>query len=214
MSFLRNRLLSNFALPRQREDTGIDGPLPDPAHKLEGTIEVHPGTAAAAPVGSVKIKARNVDVFYADNQAIYDVSIDIPDRAVTAFIGPSGCGKSTFLRCMNRMNDTIPIARVHGSIDIDGENINNRDVDPVVLRSRVGMVFQKPNPFRSRSSRTSPTARASTAWWATRTSSTAWSSPPCARPACGTRCPIASTSRAPACRAASSSAWSSLAPSR
>ena len=146
MSFLKNRVLSTFALPRQREDSGVDGPLPAGA-KLEAVIEVHPGQATHAPVGAIKVKARDVNVFYADKQAIYDVQLDIPDRAVTAFIGPSGCGKSTFLRCINRMNDTIPSARVKGCIEIDGEDVNNREVDPVVLRSRVGMVFQKPNPF-------------------------------------------------------------------
>ncbi len=95
----------------------------------------------------IKIEVRNVNVFYDDDQALVDVSIDIPDRSVTAFIGPSGCGKSTFLRCLNRMNDTIEGARVEGSLLIDGEEINDPDLDPVVLRARVGMVFQKPNPF-------------------------------------------------------------------
>ncbi|MDT8344266.1 MAG: phosphate ABC transporter ATP-binding protein PstB [Thermohalobaculum sp.] len=96
---------------------------------------------------ATKIQARNVDVFYGENQAIIDVSIDILDHAVTAFIGPSGCGKSTFLRCLNRMNDTIAICRVTGSITLDGDDIYGREVDPVQLRARVGMVFQKPNPF-------------------------------------------------------------------
>ncbi len=94
-----------------------------------------------------KISNRNVNVFYGDKQALFDVSIDIPERAVTAFIGPSGCGKSTFLRCMNRMNDTILSARVTGTIEIDGQNIYDRDLDVVQLRARVGMVFQKANPF-------------------------------------------------------------------
>ncbi|MCF6328802.1 MAG: phosphate ABC transporter ATP-binding protein PstB [Henriciella sp.] len=95
----------------------------------------------------VKIDCQNIDVFYADKQAIHDISIPVPDRAVTAFIGPSGCGKSTFLRCLNRMNDTIDIARVEGKIMMDGADINDPSIDPVLLRSRVGMVFQKPNPF-------------------------------------------------------------------
>ncbi len=95
----------------------------------------------------IKVATTGVDVFYADKQALFDVSLDIPDRSVTAFIGPSGCGKSTFLRCMNRMNDTIDTAKVTGSVRIDGEEVNDRSVDPVVLRARVGMVFQKPNPF-------------------------------------------------------------------
>ncbi|NNC73805.1 MAG: phosphate ABC transporter ATP-binding protein [Sphingomonadaceae bacterium] len=96
---------------------------------------------------TLKMKARNVDVFYADKQAIDDVSIDVGLENVVAFIGPSGCGKSTFLRCLNRMNDTIPIAKVTGEITLDGEDIYASDMDVVQLRARVGMVFQKPNPF-------------------------------------------------------------------
>ncbi|MEM7670536.1 MAG: phosphate ABC transporter ATP-binding protein PstB [Pseudomonadota bacterium] len=95
----------------------------------------------------IKITARNVDVFYGNTQAIKAVDIDIEDRSVTAFIGPSGCGKSTFLRCLNRMNDTIDICRVTGEIILDSEDIYARGIDPVQLRARVGMVFQKPNPF-------------------------------------------------------------------
>ncbi|MDJ0919661.1 MAG: phosphate ABC transporter ATP-binding protein PstB [Henriciella sp.] len=94
-----------------------------------------------------KIDCRHIDVFYGEKQAIFDISMPIRDRSVTAFIGPSGCGKSTFLRCMNRMNDTIDGARVEGEIIMDGADINDPTVDPVLLRSRVGMVFQKPNPF-------------------------------------------------------------------
>ena len=95
----------------------------------------------------IKIEARDVDVFYADTHAIKSVNVDVQDKTVTAFIGPSGCGKSTFLRCLNRMNDTIDICRVEGSIKLDGEDIYDRRVDPVQLRAKVGMVFQKPNPF-------------------------------------------------------------------
>ena len=94
-----------------------------------------------------KISARGVQVFYGDTHAIKDVDVDILDKTVTAFIGPSGCGKSTFLRCINRMNDTIPICRVEGRITLDHEDIYDRRVDPVQLRAKVGMVFQKPNPF-------------------------------------------------------------------
>jgi phosphate transport system ATP-binding protein len=96
---------------------------------------------------SNKIEARNVQVHYGDNHAIKDVDVDILDKTVTAFIGPSGCGKSTFLRCLNRMNDTIATCRVEGSIKIEGEDIYDPRVDPVQLRAKVGMVFQKPNPF-------------------------------------------------------------------
>ena len=95
-----------------------------------------------------KMRANDVSVFYGEKQALKDVSITIYDDLVTAFIGPSGCGKSTFLRCLNRMNDTIPTARVKGSIELDGEDITTSDMDVVQLRARVGMVFQKPNPFR------------------------------------------------------------------
>ncbi|MGB3553386.1 MAG: phosphate ABC transporter ATP-binding protein PstB [Jannaschia sp.] len=94
-----------------------------------------------------KIAAKGVQVFYGDTHAIKDVDVDIADKMVTAFIGPSGCGKSTFLRCINRMNDTIASARVEGDIRIDGEDIYDKRVDPVQLRAKVGMVFQKPNPF-------------------------------------------------------------------
>jgi phosphate transport system ATP-binding protein len=94
-----------------------------------------------------KVTARNVDVFYGEKQAIKDLSIDIPDCAVSAFIGPSGCGKSTFLRTINRMNDTIPSCRVTGRISVDGRDIYDRELDVVELRARIGMVFQKPNPF-------------------------------------------------------------------
>ena len=95
----------------------------------------------------VKISARGVQVYYEDKQAIKNVDVKIQDKTVTAFIGPSGCGKSTFLRCLNRMNDTISICRVEGEILLDGQNIYHPDVDPVQLRAKVGMVFQKPNPF-------------------------------------------------------------------
>ncbi|MBX2837003.1 MAG: phosphate ABC transporter ATP-binding protein PstB [Gammaproteobacteria bacterium] len=98
-------------------------------------------------VDDPKMELRNVDVFYDDKQAIYDVSLDIAKNEVIAMIGPSGCGKSTFLRCLNRMNDTIPSCRVSGSMSLDGEDLYGAGLDPVLLRARVGMVFQKPNPF-------------------------------------------------------------------
>ena len=94
-----------------------------------------------------KITARDVSVFYGDKQALDSVSIDIATEYVTAFIGPSGCGKSTFLRTLNRMNDTIANARVEGEITLDGEDIYRSGMDVVQLRARVGMVFQRPNPF-------------------------------------------------------------------
>ena len=94
-----------------------------------------------------KIKAENVNVYYGSKQALFDVSIDIAEKEVTALIGPSGCGKSTFLRCLNRMNDVIDICRVEGSIKMDDLELNSRKLDVVRLRENVGMVFQKPNPF-------------------------------------------------------------------
>jgi len=96
---------------------------------------------------NAKISTKGVQVHYANTHAIKDVSVEIADKTVTAFIGPSGCGKSTFLRCINRMNDTIDSCRVTGDIRIDGEDIYDVKVDPVQLRAKVGMVFQKPNPF-------------------------------------------------------------------
>ncbi|RZJ17141.1 MAG: phosphate ABC transporter ATP-binding protein [Brevundimonas sp.] len=105
------------------------------------------GEGAQATALPIKVQARDVSVFYGDKQALYDVSLDVPDKSVTALIGPSGCGKSTFLRTFNRMNDTIPGCRVTGRIEMDGEDINARSVDPVLLRAQVGMVFQRPNPF-------------------------------------------------------------------
>jgi phosphate transport system ATP-binding protein len=96
---------------------------------------------------SNKITAHGVQVYYGEKHALKDVHCDILDKTVTAFIGPSGCGKSTFLRCLNRMNDTVSIARVEGDIRLDGEDIYDKRIDPVQLRAKVGMVFQKPNPF-------------------------------------------------------------------
>jgi phosphate transport system ATP-binding protein len=104
-------------------------------------------TERAVSTTDVKMSARKAQVWYGQNHAIKDVDVDILDKTVTAFIGPSGCGKSTFLRALNRMNDTIPGCRVEGKITLDGEDIYDRRVDPVQLRARVGMVFQKPNPF-------------------------------------------------------------------
>jgi phosphate transport system ATP-binding protein len=93
------------------------------------------------------VRARGVNVFYGEKQALFDVSVDIREHQVTSLIGPSGCGKSTFLRCINRMNDVIEGCRVEGSIELHGEDIHDPRMDVVQLRARVGMVFQKPNPF-------------------------------------------------------------------
>lgn len=118
---------------------------------MDGNVEEFTETVKSGQAGDMtemtKVDCRNIDVYYGDKQAIFDISVEIKDRAVTAFIGPSGCGKSTFLRCINRMNDTIETAKVSGKIFIDGSDVNDPAIDPVLLRSRVGMVFQKPNPF-------------------------------------------------------------------
>lgn len=111
---------------------------------VTATRDLETGAMSPPPT---KIGAKDVNVFYGAKQALFDVNIDIPDRTVTAFIGPSGCGKSTFLRCINRMNDTIDIARVEGEITLDGRDLYDPSLDVVELRARVGMVFQKPNPF-------------------------------------------------------------------
>jgi phosphate transport system ATP-binding protein len=93
------------------------------------------------------LEIKNLDLFYGDKQALYDVSMKIPKGKVTAFIGPSGCGKSTLLRCINRMNDLVDICRVDGNIELHGTNIYDKSVDVAALRRRIGMVFQRPNPF-------------------------------------------------------------------
>ena len=98
-------------------------------------------------MNKVKISAKNIDVFYGDKQALFDVSMDMYEKEVTALIGPSGCGKSTFLRCINRMNDVIDICSVKGNVSIDGHDIYDKSIRVESLRENVGMVFQKPNPF-------------------------------------------------------------------
>jgi phosphate transport system ATP-binding protein len=125
--------------------------VPDQAAKPKG---VPPGqlTALGKAVGKIRaanpyVIAEDVNVFYGDNHAIKNVSLEIGKKEVVALIGPSGCGKSTFLRCLNRMNDTIESAKVTGRITLGGTDIYSKELDPVALRARVGMVFQKPNPF-------------------------------------------------------------------
>ena len=123
---------------------------PDPTD--DSVIETNVADAAAStdttrPQANTVVRAENVDVWYNDEQALRDISLDIPENQVTAMIGPSGCGKSTFLRCINRMNDLIAAARVEGNLFLRNKNVYDDDVDPVALRRRVGMVFQAPNPF-------------------------------------------------------------------
>jgi phosphate transport system ATP-binding protein len=122
----------------------VEGSVPE--------VSKYPVPATCKTVGTVLVEnplicARDVNVHYGDKHAIRDVNIDIARNQVLAMIGPSGCGKSTFLRCINRMNDTIESARVTGSIVLDGQDIHDRHQDVVQLRARIGMVFQKPNPF-------------------------------------------------------------------
>jgi len=126
---------------RADEEIGLNFGTNDP-----GSLGRTPADTAGANQPA-KFTARGVEVFYGAKQALFDVDIDILPNEVTALIGPSGCGKSTFLRCLNRMNDIIDGCRVSGDIRLDGEDIHARSVDVVHLRARVGMVFQKPNPF-------------------------------------------------------------------
>ena len=123
------------------------------------SMVMHPEVLSVT--GLPKVVAKDVNVFYGDKHALKDVSVEVPNRGVMSFIGPSGCGKSTFLRCINRMNDTIPSCRVTGNITIDDRDIYDPSLDVVQLRARVGGC-SRVNPFRSRSSITRPTARAST----------------------------------------------------
>ncbi len=130
-------------------------PLPasTPAtHDLRPTVRADarpaaPDTRPALPSGPPKMQAADLNFWYGAKQALRGISMDVSPNEVTAFIGPSGCGKSTFLRCLNRMNDLIPEARVEGRVSLDGEDIYAPGTDPVLVRRRVGMVFQKPNPF-------------------------------------------------------------------
>jgi phosphate transport system ATP-binding protein len=129
--------------PEIETDTDADV---DPGEDVDTTRddEAEPTiTSVENPV----VEARNLSVFYDDVQALKPVSMSIPEEEVTAIIGPSGCGKSTFLRCINRMNDLVDAAQIEGELLFDGKNVYDEDVDPVALRRKIGMVFQKPNPF-------------------------------------------------------------------
>lgn len=136
----------NTAIANDTIDTSLiqRDPVRDSAQEAFNKLTETVGTPM---VENAKMRSRNVNVFYGEKQAIHDVNLDIGVNEVVAMIGPSGCGKSTFLRCLNRMNDTIPSCRVTGSLSLDGEDLYGADLDPVLLRARVGMVFQKPNPF-------------------------------------------------------------------
>jgi phosphate transport system ATP-binding protein len=120
--------------------------VPSPAEIKPPMVDIKKSVELATQ-HDVKMATRDVNVFYGEKQALFDVSLDIFDRSVTALIGPSGCGKSTFIRCLNRMNDVIEGCRIIGDVSLDGQDVYAPQVDPVQLRARVGMVFQKPNPF-------------------------------------------------------------------
>lgn len=136
-------------LPGMPTTTSLDSsttvPLPV-EHREEFNVEIS-GTVGSPFVDDPKMSSRNCNVFYGDEQAIFDLNLDIGKNEIIAMIGPSGCGKSTYLRVLNRMNDTISICRVTGEHTLDGEDIYAKKQDPVLIRARVGMVFQKPNPF-------------------------------------------------------------------
>jgi len=117
------------------------------ATTANGLVDVPAATTGLRLASAPRLKAKNVDVYYGDTHALHDVSIDIYSKQITALIGPSGCGKTTFLRCLNRMNDVVDGCRVTGTITLDGTDIQAPDVNVVELRSQIGMVFQKPNPF-------------------------------------------------------------------
>jgi len=140
--------------PSTADENAPEFRAPDGPHELDSGPMIPPQVVPTDDVAesvdagrASKMRANDVSVFYGEKRALNGVSIRIYEELVTAFIGPSGCGKSTFLRCLNRMNDTIPSARVTGRIELDGEDITSPDMDVVQLRARVGMVFQKPNPF-------------------------------------------------------------------
>ena len=129
------------AIPAPPTSTPTRSEPPQPRRAEPGAGD--PGEAA----GPTKIDVRNVDFWYGAAQALYGINLRIPARKVTALIGPSGCGKSTLLRLLNRMNDLVPSARIQGTIELDGVDIHDRSTEVEILRRRVGMVFQKPNPF-------------------------------------------------------------------
>jgi phosphate transport system ATP-binding protein len=119
----------------------------DDTDSLISTAVSIDGSASEAISGETVVEAAGLDVYYGDERALTGVDIEIPERRVTAIIGPSGCGKSTFLRSVNRMNDQIDTCQIEGALEFGGKNVYDSDVDPVALRRKIGMVFQKPNPF-------------------------------------------------------------------
>ena len=150
-AFNRNQTLKEETVPTSDETPMVDPPNNHPKDAQRQVVPPQqsdiPETVGEPFVDNPRMECRDVNVFYDDNHAIRDVSLDIDRNEVISMIGPSGCGKSTFLRCLNRMNDTIDSCRVTGSITLDGTNIFDKQIDVVPLRAQVGMVFQKPNPF-------------------------------------------------------------------
>ncbi len=138
-------MVEEYAAADQPDTAGHPGGVAQ--DRGDALTELTGGTVGDVRCKDPFIVAENVDVFYGDNHAIKNVTLEIAKNQVVALIGPSGCGKSTFLRCLNRMNDSIESARVSGTITLDGQNIYSKELDPVALRARVGIVFQKPNPF-------------------------------------------------------------------
>lgn len=117
------------------------------APEIGSSIDVQGRSAATTNTARTIIETRNLNVYYGNEEALQSISMEIPEKQVTAIIGPSGCGKSTFLRCINRMNDLVDAASVEGDLLLEGTNVYDEDVDPVALRRKIGMVFQQPNPF-------------------------------------------------------------------
>ena len=135
---------------QESRSSGAAESTPDPSGEagLDRSVDVEGRSGSAGPRRDrTVLESRHLDVYYGDVRALEDVNMEIPENQVTAIIGPSGCGKSTFLRCINRMNDLIDVARVEGELLFEGKNVYDDDVDPVALRRQIGMVFQHPNPF-------------------------------------------------------------------
>jgi phosphate transport system ATP-binding protein len=131
-------LMANDHMPTTAPDRGL---------RIRTEVKTAAPGTALVPSAGPDIVCRGVNLSYGDNHVLHDITMDIEDRRATALIGPSGCGKSTFIRCLNRLHEVVPGARIQGRILLDGEDIYQRSLDPVLLRRRVGMVFQRPNPF-------------------------------------------------------------------
>ncbi len=136
-----------------QEIAAVKSPPPLSPEVASESRRPRPAPGQEAPAIQPKLTVEHLNAWYGQNHALHDVNLVVPPRSVTAAIGPSGCGKSTFLRCLNRMHELIPGARAEGTLRIDGKDLLGRDVDPVTLRRRVGMVFQRPNPFPTMSIR-------------------------------------------------------------